>query len=145
LKLDEHVLGKANLFDLAVRTLRFIPDGAGYRVENVALQWGRGVWAGTVRRRSESSQIRVSLDSQTRPECITWAAVAVKRPGHDSTYRRKTLGPFGVDCDLRRWGLKLAEQGGRNGKKRGDRHRTKTGSAVASPVGERRSVRTVAQ
>src|SRR5437762_13217167 len=26
------------------------------------------------------------------------------------------LGPFGVDCDLRRWGLKLAERGGRNGK-----------------------------
>ena len=28
------------------------------------------------------------------------------------------LGPFGVDCDLRRWGLKLAERGGRNAKKR---------------------------
>jgi transposase len=28
------------------------------------------------------------------------------------------LGPFGVDCDLRRWGLKLAERGGKNGKKR---------------------------
>jgi Transposase IS116/IS110/IS902 family len=28
------------------------------------------------------------------------------------------LGPFGVDCDLRRWGLKLDERGGRNGKKR---------------------------
>jgi transposase len=28
------------------------------------------------------------------------------------------LGPFGEDCDLRRWGLKLAERGGKNGKKR---------------------------
>ncbi len=28
------------------------------------------------------------------------------------------LGPFGTDSDLRRWGLKLAERGGRNGKKR---------------------------
>ena len=28
------------------------------------------------------------------------------------------LGPFGVDCDLRRWGLKLAELGGKSGKKR---------------------------
>jgi transposase len=28
------------------------------------------------------------------------------------------LGPFGADSDLRRWGLKLATQGGRNGKKR---------------------------
>ena len=28
------------------------------------------------------------------------------------------VGPFGSDCDLRRWGLKLAERGGRNAKKR---------------------------
>jgi transposase len=28
------------------------------------------------------------------------------------------LGPFGPDCDLRRWGLKLAERGGKSGKKR---------------------------
>jgi transposase len=29
-----------------------------------------------------------------------------------------TLGPFGQDSDLRRWGLKLAERGGKNAKKR---------------------------
>ncbi len=28
------------------------------------------------------------------------------------------LGPFGPDCDLRRWGLRLAERGGGNAKKR---------------------------
>jgi transposase len=28
------------------------------------------------------------------------------------------LGPFGIDCDLRRWGLRLAERGGKSGKKR---------------------------
>jgi transposase len=28
------------------------------------------------------------------------------------------LGPFGPDCDLRQWGLKLAERGGKNSKKR---------------------------
>jgi transposase len=28
------------------------------------------------------------------------------------------LGPFGVDCDLRRWGLQLAERGGKSAKKR---------------------------
>ena len=27
------------------------------------------------------------------------------------------LGPFGADCDLRRWGLRLAERGGKNAKK----------------------------
>jgi hypothetical protein len=37
--LDENVLGKANLFDLARRTVRFTPDGSRYRVENLALQW----------------------------------------------------------------------------------------------------------
>jgi len=28
------------------------------------------------------------------------------------------LGPFGPDCDLRRWGLKLAQRGGKNAKRR---------------------------
>ena len=37
--LNEGVLGKANLFDLAHRTLRFTPDGVGYRVENLPEQW----------------------------------------------------------------------------------------------------------
>jgi transposase len=31
---------------------------------------------------------------------------------------QQILGPFGIDCDLPRWGLQLAERGGRNGKKR---------------------------
>ena len=37
--LNEGALGKANLFDLAGRTVRFTPDGAGYRVETGALKW----------------------------------------------------------------------------------------------------------
>jgi len=37
--LDEGALGKQNLFDLAHRTLRFTPDGSGYRVENRAEEW----------------------------------------------------------------------------------------------------------
>src|SRR5215510_3037329 len=37
--LNEGVLGRANLFDLTRRTLRFTPEGTGYRAENVALQW----------------------------------------------------------------------------------------------------------
>jgi transposase len=31
---------------------------------------------------------------------------------------QRALGPFGSDCDLRRWGLRLAERGGKNAKKR---------------------------
>ena len=37
--LNEGALGKANLFDLVGHTLRFTPEGAGYRAENVALKW----------------------------------------------------------------------------------------------------------
>jgi hypothetical protein len=37
--LDESVLGKETLFDLGRRTLRFTPDGAGYRAENLPLAW----------------------------------------------------------------------------------------------------------
>ncbi|HEY4380617.1 MAG TPA: hypothetical protein VGN01_09755 [Acidobacteriaceae bacterium] len=39
LTLDEGALGKANLFNLAHHTLRFTPEGAGYRVETLAPQW----------------------------------------------------------------------------------------------------------
>ena len=39
MELDEGVLGKANLFDLVGRTLVFVLQGQGYRVENQALQW----------------------------------------------------------------------------------------------------------
>jgi hypothetical protein len=39
MELNEGALGKTNLFDLTGRTLRFVPEGAGYRVENTALEW----------------------------------------------------------------------------------------------------------
>ena len=39
LTLNEGALGTANLFDLDHRTLRFTPDGTGYRVERLPLQW----------------------------------------------------------------------------------------------------------
>lgn len=39
MELDKAALGQQNLFDLGGRTLRFTPEGAGYRVENVPLRW----------------------------------------------------------------------------------------------------------
>ncbi|MFZ0862116.1 MAG: hypothetical protein WAN18_15625 [Candidatus Sulfotelmatobacter sp.] len=39
MELDEGALGKANLFDLVGRTLRFTPEASRYRVENEALHW----------------------------------------------------------------------------------------------------------
>jgi Transposase IS116/IS110/IS902 family len=54
------------------------------------------------------------------------------------------LGPFGVDCDLRRWGLKLAERGGKSGEAGHHCHGKKAGGVAASPVGQLRSVRAVA-
>lgn len=37
--LEDNVLGKKNLFDLARRTLRFTPDGPGYRIANLPVEW----------------------------------------------------------------------------------------------------------
>ena len=37
--LNEGALGKANLFDLAGRTVRFKRDGTGYRIETLPLRW----------------------------------------------------------------------------------------------------------
>src|SRR5436190_23454931 len=37
--LDEGVLGKESLFDLAHRTVRYTPDGAAYRVESARVKW----------------------------------------------------------------------------------------------------------
>ena len=39
LSLDENALGKAHLFDLAHRTVRFTPDGSRYRVETLPEAW----------------------------------------------------------------------------------------------------------
>ncbi len=39
LELDEGALGHQKLFDLGQRTLRFTPTAAGYRVENLPLNW----------------------------------------------------------------------------------------------------------
>jgi hypothetical protein len=37
--LDENALGKANMFDLAHRTLRFTHDGSAYRIANLPVEW----------------------------------------------------------------------------------------------------------
>jgi hypothetical protein len=39
LTLNEGALGSANLFDLEHRTVRFLPDGAQYRIENASEWW----------------------------------------------------------------------------------------------------------
>lgn len=39
IELSDGALGKANLFDLAGRTLRFIPQGSHYHIESGALEW----------------------------------------------------------------------------------------------------------
>ena len=54
-------------------------------------------------------------------------------------------GPFGEDSDLRRWGRKLAERGGKNAKKRAVVAVTEVSDPASPVVGERRGVRTAAQ
>jgi hypothetical protein len=41
MELNKDALGRQNLFDLGQHTLRFTPEGTGYRVENIALQWDK--------------------------------------------------------------------------------------------------------
>src|SRR6201988_3653733 len=71
-------------------------DGGGY----LGLQPGR--------RKSGESEPQMHISKEGDPYLRT---LLVQGAQH-------ILGPFGIDCDLRRWGLKLAERGGRNGKKR---------------------------
>lgn len=68
------------------------------------------VYLGLVPRRDQSG----SVDKQLR---ITKAGDAFLRRLL-ITSAHYILGPFGGDCDLRRWGERLCERGGKNGKKR---------------------------
>ena len=62
--LEEGALGKANFFDLGRRTLRFTPEGAGYRVENRALQWDADLGPEMSGSRGDPAEIPVSLFRQ---------------------------------------------------------------------------------
>ena len=56
------------------------------------------------------------------------------------------FGPFGPDTDLRRYGLRLCERGGKNAKKRAAvAVARKLANLAAQDVGERRSIRAIAQ
>jgi transposase len=66
----------------------------------------------------------------------------------------RILGPFGKDCDLRRWGLEIAKRGGKNAKKRAKvavarklavlMHRLWVTGEVYQPLGYRDSQRAAA-
>lgn len=60
------------------------------------------------RRNSGQSQPQMHISKEGDPYLRTMLVQAAHH----------VLGPFGADSDLRRWGLKLAERGGKNGKKR---------------------------
>src|SRR5438034_1032917 len=50
------------------------------------------------------------------------------------------LGPFGPDTDLRRYGIRLSERGGKNAKKRAVGGGSKAGGIASQSVGERRGI-----
>jgi hypothetical protein len=88
LTLNEGVLGKENLFDLAQHTVRFLPEAGGYRVENTSLQWesefGPEITAPTV-----------SLKNMTFPfSGKTWDAMSVGGNG-SITFGAQTPGRGG--------------------------------------------------
>ena len=55
------------------------------------------------------------------------------------------LGPFGQDSDLRRWGLKLSQRGGRNAKKRAVVAVARKLAYCSQVVGQQRGLRTAAE
>jgi len=75
-------------------------------------------------RKSRDAGCSVGLQPGRRNSGQTQPQLHITREG-DSYLRmvlvqgaQHILGPFGEDSDLRRWGLKLAERGGKSGKKR---------------------------
>lgn len=75
-------------------------------------------------RRSRDAGCYVGLRPKRRDSGDSTPQLRITKEG--DRYLRKLLvqgahyilGPFGPDCDLRRWGQKLAERGGKNAKKR---------------------------
>jgi hypothetical protein len=73
--LDEGVLGKPNLFDLAHHTLRFTPEGSRYRAENIAPQFDKEFGP-------EMSGGQVTLKNFAFPfSGKTWNAISVGMTG----------------------------------------------------------------
>jgi len=75
LTLDENVLGKANLFNMAHHTLRFTPEGSRYRVETVPFHWNSDFG-------SEMSSSEASLKNFAFPfSGKTWSSFSVGGAG----------------------------------------------------------------
>jgi hypothetical protein len=73
--LNEGAIPKANLFDLDQRTLRFTPDGAGYRIENLPLRWDAEFGAEITAAQVTLAKFKFPYSGQT------WDAFTVGRTG----------------------------------------------------------------
>lgn len=91
LELHRGVIAEANLFDLERRTLRFTPDGSGYRVENLPLQWDPEFGP-------ELKETEVTLRNFSFPiSGSSWSSLYVNLLGSISfggEYREFTVGRF---------------------------------------------------
>jgi len=93
MELNEGALGKPNFFDLAGRTLRFIPEGARFRVETGALQWDSDFGA-------EVSGAEVTLHQLVFPfSGQRWTSFHVGKTGSIRFGEEKSEGPFGDSND----------------------------------------------
>lgn len=61
---------------------------------------------------------RLDESGQSKPQLRITKAGDVNVRSLLTNAAQYVLGPYGPDCDLRRWGLELAEHGAKNGKKR---------------------------
>lgn len=91
-EMNAGALGKANLFDLKGRTLRFIPAGSRYRVRNVPLRWDRDY--GPEFRGGEASLHRFAFPFASH----SWSSVLVGTSGSlrfGGSEKKVGLDPYG--------------------------------------------------
>ena len=94
--------------------------------------------------RDAACYVASNLEGATRDRAsrrCTSAKRAIRIYEHLVQAAHHVLGPWGVDSDLRRWGMKLAEHGGKRGKKRAAiAVARKRGRPAASTMGKRRGL-----
>ncbi len=101
MELDADAVALPNLFDLEGRTLRFTPDGSGYRVENIPLLWDSELG-------DEVEEPQLALEHFSFPMAgASWDSVFVNRLGTLSFGSGSRAFPIGRFDELRTAGASI--------------------------------------
>ena len=101
MELDADAVALPNLFDLEGRTLRFTPEGTGYRAENLPLQWDPEIGA-------EIDDPQVGLEHFSFPMAgSSWDSIFVNPLGSISLGAGARAFPIGRFAELRTAGASM--------------------------------------